>query len=117
MEAFKRRNHVTHPCPFPSFSEPVPHPILNAECRNKNVSVKCEVKQKAKDEPFIIELTQPNGKKIQKNATILEWHGRNSGMFVCLVKNQVSEKKIEKVIKCPGKKSFSSECARVEHTG
>ncbi|NWT16687.1 CD2 protein, partial [Vireo altiloquus] len=37
------RNHAT--CAFPSFSEPVPQPILSAECRNKNVSVKCEVKQ------------------------------------------------------------------------
>ncbi|KFO57455.1 hypothetical protein N302_03496, partial [Corvus brachyrhynchos] len=39
------RNHVTCGCSFPSFSEPVPQPILNAECRNKSVSVKCEVKQ------------------------------------------------------------------------
>ncbi|XP_017586963.1 PREDICTED: T-cell surface antigen CD2 isoform X2 [Corvus brachyrhynchos] len=86
--------------------EPVPQPILNAECRNKSVSVKCEVKQKAKDEAFLIELTQPTGKKIQKNATTLEWHGRNSGMFRCVVKNQVSEKMTEKVIKCPGKVHF-----------
>ncbi|XP_048151440.1 T-cell surface antigen CD2 [Corvus hawaiiensis] len=86
--------------------EPVPQPILNAECRNKSVSVKCEVKQKAKDEAFLIELTQPTGKKIQKNATTLEWHGRNSGMFRCVVKNQVSEKMTEKVIKCPGKLDF-----------
>ncbi|NXE33946.1 CD2 protein, partial [Ptilorrhoa leucosticta] len=36
-------SHVA--CSFPSFPEPVPQPILSAECRNKNVSVKCEVKQ------------------------------------------------------------------------
>lgn len=114
MEAFKRRNHVTHACPFPSFPEPVPQPILVGECRNKSVSVKCETKQKPKDEAFTIELTQPNGKKIQKNATTLEWQGRNSGTFKCVVKNQVSEKWAEKAIKCPGEKSFlvtmSCEC-------
>ncbi|KGL97302.1 hypothetical protein N301_07177, partial [Charadrius vociferus] len=38
------RNHLRCACPF-SFSEPVPQPILSAECRNKTVSVKCEVKQ------------------------------------------------------------------------
>ncbi|XP_062367360.1 T-cell surface antigen CD2 [Cinclus cinclus] len=86
--------------------ELVPQPILISECGNKNVSVKCEVKQKAKDEAFIIELTQPNGKKIQKNATMLQWHGWNSGMFRCVAKNQVSEKMAEKVIKCPGKLDF-----------
>ncbi|KFQ02209.1 hypothetical protein N329_09923, partial [Haliaeetus albicilla] len=32
-------------CPFSSFSEPVPQPILSAECMNKTISVKCEVKQ------------------------------------------------------------------------
>ncbi|KAL2311619.1 hypothetical protein Nmel_003349 [Mimus melanotis] len=86
--------------------EPVPQPVLIFECGNKNVSVKCEAKQKAKDEAFMIELTQPNGKKIQKNATVLEWHGWNSGMFRCVTKNQVSEKRAEKVIKCPGKMDF-----------
>ncbi|KAI1242420.1 hypothetical protein IHE44_0005960, partial [Lamprotornis superbus] len=99
--AFKRRNSLRCACPFPSFSEPVPQPILISECGNKNISVKCEAKQKAKDEAFIIELTQPNGKKIQKNATMLEWHGWNSGTFRCVTKNQVSEKRAEKVIKCP----------------
>ncbi|KFO90112.1 hypothetical protein N320_00351, partial [Buceros rhinoceros silvestris] len=39
------RNHLSHACPFSSFSEPVPQPILSAECINKIVSVKCEVKQ------------------------------------------------------------------------
>ncbi|KFW90798.1 hypothetical protein N336_03410, partial [Phalacrocorax carbo] len=43
QEVFKRRNHLRHACPFSSFSEPVPQPVLSAECRNK--TVKCEVKQ------------------------------------------------------------------------
>ncbi|XP_015503832.1 T-cell surface antigen CD2 isoform X2 [Parus major] len=80
---------------------PVPQPILTAECGNKSVSVKCEAKEKAKDEAFLMELTQPNGKTIQKNATVLEWHGSNSGTFRCVAKNQVSEKMAEKIIKCP----------------
>ncbi|XP_014738325.1 PREDICTED: T-cell surface antigen CD2 [Sturnus vulgaris] len=86
--------------------EPVPQPVLIFKCGNKNISVKCEAKQKAKDEVFIIELTQPNGKKIQKNETVLEWHGWNSGTFRCVTKNQVSEKRAEKVIKCSGKMDF-----------
>ncbi|NWY17578.1 CD2 protein, partial [Aphelocoma coerulescens] len=40
-----QKEKACHMCSFPSFSEPVPQPILSAECRNKNVSVKCEVKQ------------------------------------------------------------------------
>ncbi|KFR17550.1 hypothetical protein N306_01532, partial [Opisthocomus hoazin] len=32
-------------CPFSSFSEPVPQPVLSVECVNKTVFVKCEVKQ------------------------------------------------------------------------
>ncbi|XP_059728241.1 T-cell surface antigen CD2 [Haemorhous mexicanus] len=86
--------------------EPVPQPILIAKCRNKNVSVKCEAKQKAKDEVFTIELTQPNGEKIEMNATVLERHVRNSGMFRCIAKNQISEKMAEKVINCSGKMDF-----------
>ncbi|XP_064267097.1 T-cell surface antigen CD2 [Passer domesticus] len=102
--------------------EPVPQPILMAECRNKSVSVKCEARQKAKSEAkektkneakdkpeaeaFIMELTQPNSKKIQKNTTVLEWHGWNSGTFRCIAKNQVSEKMAEKVINCSGKMDF-----------
>ncbi|XP_054044090.1 T-cell surface antigen CD2 [Rissa tridactyla] len=82
--------------------ERVPQPILTAECRNKTVFVKCEVKQKTKDEIFTIELTQDKIKKIQKNATKLEMHVRNSGTFRCVVKNQVSEKMAEEVIKCSG---------------
>ncbi|KFV05847.1 hypothetical protein N340_14106, partial [Tauraco erythrolophus] len=39
------RNHLRRACPFSSFSEPVPQPILSAECVNKTVAVKCEVKQ------------------------------------------------------------------------
>ncbi|XP_064583598.1 T-cell surface antigen CD2 [Zonotrichia leucophrys gambelii] len=86
--------------------EPVPQPILMAECRNKSVSIKCEAKGKAKDEVFLIELTQPNGKNIQKNATVLEWRGWNSGRFRCVVKNKVSEKMAEKAINCSGKMDF-----------
>ncbi|XP_032908256.1 T-cell surface antigen CD2 isoform X2 [Catharus ustulatus] len=86
--------------------EPVPQPILTFRCGKKNVSVKCEAKQKAKDEAFTTELTQPNRKKIQNNSTTLEWHGRNFGMFRCVVKNQVSENMAEKVIECPGKMDF-----------
>lgn len=91
--------------PVPSLSEPVPQPILGAECMNKTVSVKCEVKQKTKNETFIIELTQGESKKIQKNGTSLELHTRYSGMFKCAVKNRVSEKTAEKVIKCSGKQT------------
>ncbi|KAM9628700.1 T-cell surface antigen CD2 [Morphnus guianensis] len=82
--------------------EPVPQPILSAECMNKTISVKCEVKQKTKDETFIIELTQDKSKKIQKNATKLELHTRYSGTFRCVVQNQVSKKMAEKVITCSG---------------
>ncbi|XP_074014435.1 T-cell surface antigen CD2 [Numenius arquata] len=82
--------------------EPVPQPIISSECRNKTISVKCEVKQKTKDDIFTIELTQDKVKKIQKNATKVEMHVRNSGMFRCVVKNQISEKMAEKVIKCSG---------------
>ncbi|KAM7130899.1 T-cell surface antigen CD2 [Ciconia maguari] len=82
--------------------EPVPQPILSAECVNKTVSVKCEVKQKTKDETFIIELTQDKSKTMQKNATRLELHTRYSGTFRCVVKNQISRKTAEKVIKCSG---------------
>ncbi|KFO73450.1 hypothetical protein N303_03301, partial [Cuculus canorus] len=39
------KNHLRCACPFSSFSEPVPQPILTAECRNKTISVKCEAKQ------------------------------------------------------------------------
>ncbi|NWY46700.1 CD2 protein, partial [Sylvia atricapilla] len=38
------RKSLRFACPFLSFSEPVPQPNLTAECRNKSVSVKCEVK-------------------------------------------------------------------------
>ncbi|XP_009090914.2 T-cell surface antigen CD2 [Serinus canaria] len=86
--------------------EPVPQPILIAECRNKSVSVKCEAKQKAKDEVFLIELTQPNGQKNPKNATVVEWLVRNSGTFRCVAKNQISEKMAEKGINCSGKMDF-----------
>ncbi|KAM6309944.1 T-cell surface antigen CD2 [Aegotheles albertisi] len=86
--------------------DPVPQPILSAECTNKTVSVKCEVKPKTKDETFTIELTRDKGVKIQKNATRLELHKQHPGMFRCVVKNQVSNKKAEKVIKCSGQLDF-----------
>lgn len=70
------------------------------------MSVKCEAKGKAKDEAFTVELTQPNGKKILKNEAVLEWHGRSSVTFRCIVKNQASEKMAEKVINCSGKRSL-----------
>ncbi|XP_008501305.1 uncharacterized protein LOC103536848 [Calypte anna] len=82
--------------------EPVPQPILSAKCMNKTLSVKCEVKQKTKDEIFTIELTHNKTKKIQKNATSLELHTQYSGMFRCIVKNEVSKKTSEKIIKCSG---------------
>uniref|UniRef100_A0A8C3J2L5 T-cell surface antigen CD2 n=1 Tax=Calidris pygmaea TaxID=425635 RepID=A0A8C3J2L5_9CHAR len=102
MEVFKRRNQIRRACPFSSFSEPVPQPILSFECRNKNVSVKCEVKQKTKGDLFTIELTQDKIKKIQKNTSKLEMHVRNTGTVRCVVKNQVSEKMAEKPVKCSG---------------
>ncbi|XP_071419947.1 T-cell surface antigen CD2 [Pithys albifrons albifrons] len=83
--------------------DPVPQPILNGECVNKTAFVKCEVNQKAKDEAFIIELIQPNERKIQNNTSMLELQTRLSGTFRCVVKNQASEKMAEKVIKCSGK--------------
>ncbi|XP_008939893.1 PREDICTED: T-cell surface antigen CD2-like, partial [Merops nubicus] len=82
--------------------ETVPQPVLSGECMNKTISVTCEVKQKTKEETFIIELIQDKSKKIRKNATRLELHTRYSGTFRCVVKNQVSEKMTEKVIKCSG---------------
>ncbi|XP_009479915.1 T-cell surface antigen CD2 [Pelecanus crispus] len=82
--------------------EPVPQPTLSAECVNKNLSVKCEVKQKTKDETFTMELIKDKSKRIQKNGTKVELHTRYSGTFRCSVKNKVSEKKAEKVIKCSG---------------
>ncbi|XP_009638777.1 T-cell surface antigen CD2 [Egretta garzetta] len=82
--------------------EPVPVPVISAECINKTVSVKCQVQQKSKDETFIIELTYDKGKKTQKNATKLELQTRYSGTFRCTVRNEVSKKTAEKVIKCSG---------------
>ncbi|KAM9300521.1 T-cell surface antigen CD2 [Morus bassanus] len=83
--------------------EPVPQPVLSAECMNKTVN--CEVKQKTKNETFIIELTNDKSKKI-RNGTRLELHMRYFGTFRCVVKNQVSEKMTEKVIKCSGQLDF-----------
>ncbi|KFO08259.1 hypothetical protein N312_04068, partial [Balearica regulorum gibbericeps] len=39
------RNHFRCACPFSSFSDPVPQPVLSAQCVNKTASVMCEVKQ------------------------------------------------------------------------
>ncbi|NXS99869.1 CD2 protein, partial [Jacana jacana] len=39
------RNYLRCACLFSSFSEPVPQPILSADCRNKTIFVKCEVNQ------------------------------------------------------------------------
>ncbi|KAM6146786.1 T-cell surface antigen CD2 [Phoenicopterus ruber ruber] len=86
--------------------EPVPQPVLSAECMNKNISVKCEVKQKAQDETITIALLQDKTKKAEKNGTSLEWQSRYSGTFRCVVKNKISEKMAEKVIKCSGQLDF-----------
>ncbi|KFV58484.1 hypothetical protein N341_04073, partial [Tyto alba] len=45
VQGFRKQKHHRHACPFSSFSEPVPQPILNAECINKTISVKCEARQ------------------------------------------------------------------------
>ncbi|XP_014802645.1 PREDICTED: T-cell surface antigen CD2 isoform X2 [Calidris pugnax] len=82
--------------------EPVPQPILSFECRNKNVSAKCEVKQKTKDDLFTIELIQDKIKKIQNNTTKLDMHVRKAGTVRCIAKNRVSEKMAEKAVKCSG---------------
>ncbi|KFQ31001.1 hypothetical protein N331_10442, partial [Merops nubicus] len=39
------RNCLRCACPFSSFSETVPQPVLSGECMNKTISVTCEVKQ------------------------------------------------------------------------
>ncbi|XP_074959019.1 T-cell surface antigen CD2 [Phalacrocorax aristotelis] len=83
--------------------EPVPQPVLSAECRNK--TVKCEVKQKTKNEIFIIELTNDKNKQVV-NGTNVELPVQRSGTFRCVVKNQVSKKMTEKVIKCSGQLDF-----------
>ncbi|XP_015153687.2 T-cell surface antigen CD2 isoform X1 [Gallus gallus] len=81
--------------------EPVPQPILSAECINKTLYVKCTVK-KTEDQVFTIELTQDKINKSQTNVTEVEFTTRHSGRYRCLVKNQVSKKTTEKEIKCPG---------------
>lgn len=86
------------------FSEPVPQPILSAECINKTLYVKCTVK-KTENQVFTIELTQDKINKSQTNVTEVEFTTQHSGRYRCIVKNQVSKKTTEKEIKCPGKKS------------
>ncbi|KAM8819889.1 T-cell surface antigen CD2 [Eudromia elegans] len=81
--------------------EPVPQPHLSADCANKSILVKCEGKQKTKDHMFMTEIMRDKIKKIQKNATKVEFLTRYSGTFTCVVKNQVSEKTVEKKIDCP----------------
>ncbi|GAB0177856.1 T-cell surface antigen CD2 [Grus japonensis] len=80
--------------------DPVPQPVLSAQCVNKTATVMCEVKQKTKDETFLMELTRDKSKSMQKNATKLELHRQPSGTFRCVVKNEVSKKTAEKLIKC-----------------
>ncbi|XP_010311561.1 T-cell surface antigen CD2 isoform X1 [Balearica regulorum gibbericeps] len=80
--------------------DPVPQPVLSAQCVNKTASVMCEVKQKTKDETFLMELTRDKSKSLQKNVTKLELHKQPSGTFRCVVKNKVSKKTAEKLIKC-----------------
>lgn len=100
---FKRRNIISSVYPL-SLSEPVPQPILSAECINKTLYVKCTVK-KTEDQVFTIELTQDKINKSQTNVTEVEFTTRHSGRYRCIVKNQVSKKTTEKEIKCPGKRS------------
>ncbi|XP_021257935.1 T-cell surface antigen CD2 [Numida meleagris] len=83
--------------------EPVPQPILSAECINKTLYVKCAVKKKTEDQVFTIELTQDKINKSQTNVTEVEFTTRHSGRYRCIVKNQVSKKTTEKELKCPGK--------------
>ncbi|XP_067145899.1 T-cell surface antigen CD2 [Apteryx mantelli] len=82
--------------------EPVPQPNLSVDCVNGSVLVTCEGKQKTKDHMFIIEVMQDKIKKIRRNTTKVEFYTHYSGMFRCVVKNQVSEKTAEKKIKCSG---------------
>ncbi|XP_009681007.2 T-cell surface antigen CD2 [Struthio camelus] len=82
--------------------EPVPQPNLSIYCVNRSILVTCEVKQKTDDHTFMIEVTRDKTKKIQKNATKVEFHTHYSGPFKCVVKNQASEKSTEKKIKCSG---------------
>ncbi|XP_025949115.2 T-cell surface antigen CD2 [Dromaius novaehollandiae] len=82
--------------------DPVPQPNLSVDCVNRSILVTCEGKQKTEDHTFTIEVTQDKIKKIQKNATKVQFHTRYSGTFRCVVKNQVSEKAAEKKIKCSG---------------
>ncbi|XP_010222856.1 PREDICTED: T-cell surface antigen CD2 [Tinamus guttatus] len=82
--------------------EPVPQPDLTVNCTNKSMLVRCEGKQKTKDHIFMTEIIRDKIKKIQKNATKVEFLTPYSGTFRCVVKNQVSEKTVEKKIDCAG---------------
>ncbi|XP_072199991.1 T-cell surface antigen CD2 isoform X1 [Excalfactoria chinensis] len=82
--------------------EPVPQPILNAECINKTLYVKCTVKKMTEDQVFMIELAHDKINKSRINVTEVEFTTRHSGRYRCIVKNKVSNKTTEKEIKCPG---------------
>ncbi|XP_032054516.1 T-cell surface antigen CD2 [Aythya fuligula] len=84
--------------------EPVPQPIIYAECINKTTAVKCEVKQATKNQTFTVEVVYDKIKK--SNSTRVEFTTTHSGMFRCTVKNEVSEKTTEKQVKCSGQLDF-----------
>lgn len=110
MEIFKSRNLVRPACPLSCFSEPVPQPIIYAECINKTTAVKCEVKQATKNQTFTMEVVYDKITK-KSNLTKMEFTTTHSGRFRCTVKNKVSEKTTEKQVKCSGRKSiFTTIC-------
>uniref|UniRef100_A0A8C3BCW0 Immunoglobulin domain-containing protein n=1 Tax=Cairina moschata TaxID=8855 RepID=A0A8C3BCW0_CAIMO len=84
--------------------EPVPQPIIYAECINKTTAVKCEVKQATKNQTFMVEVVYDKIKK--SNLTKVEFTTTHSGRFRCTVKNEVSEKTTEKQVKCSGQLDF-----------
>ncbi|XP_035171158.1 T-cell surface antigen CD2 [Oxyura jamaicensis] len=84
--------------------EPVPQPIIYAECINKTTTVKCEVKQTTNNQTFMIEVA--HDKIRRSNLTKVEFTTTFSGRFRCTVKNEVSEKTTEKQVKCSGQLDF-----------
>ncbi|EOB02714.1 T-cell surface antigen CD2, partial [Anas platyrhynchos] len=99
------RNLVRPACPLSCFSEPVPQPIIYAECINKTTAVKCEVKQATKNQTFTMEVVYDKITK-KSNLTKMEFTTTHSGRFRCTVKNKVSEKTTEKQVKCSGQLDF-----------